>query len=483
MADTQIDALPNTQDIGWADTLIERLSAGVVKMPAINITGAGTIGGALEAASLGATLQGLVDARVAVHGVLTNNPHSVTKTQVGLSNVPNTDATARANHTGTQVAATIIDFDSAVTSLIGGFIGSSLQAYDADLSALAALSGTDNIYYRSGAATWSAVTIGSNLTFSSGTLSASGGGVSDGDKGDITVSGSGATWTIDNGAVTLAKIVDATATKRLIGRHTAAGGDFEEVTIDQLLSWVAGSEGTGDLLYKAAANYARLGSGTTGSLLIQALSGDPLPAWSGNLIYDSNIFTVFNGTTAQCIKLYNTYTSSTNNEYLAIDWTESAGTVRLGTQCGSAGGTSRAMVIGGGQAVGTNIVGHALTIAAGRGTGNATQPSISFSVPASTASGTTLQTNTVRMQLANNLTFTDSVNIALGTTTGTKIGSATTQKIGFWNATPVVQNTGWSTTNSVSDKVLDANSTTLDEVADVLCTLIETLKTYGILGA
>lgn len=36
------------------------------------------------------------------------------------------------------------------------------------------------------------------------------------------------------------------------------------------------------------------------------------------------------------------------------------------------------------------------------------------------------------------VTITD-VDIVLGTTTGTKIGTATNQKIGFWNATPVVQ--------------------------------------------
>jgi len=36
------------------------------------------------------------------------------------------------------------------------------------------------------------------------------------------------------------------------------------------------------------------------------------------------------------------------------------------------------------------------------------------------------------------LTLNDS-NVVLGTTTGSKVGTATTQKLGFWNATPIVQ--------------------------------------------
>jgi hypothetical protein len=56
-----------------------------------------------------------------------------------------------------------------------------------------------------------------------------GGGVSDGDKGDITVTGSGATWTIENGAVTAAKFQDI-AQDRLIGRVTTGTGSVETLT-------------------------------------------------------------------------------------------------------------------------------------------------------------------------------------------------------------------------------------------------------------
>ena len=74
------------------------------------------------------------------HTQETNNPHSVTKAQVGLGNADNTAdadkpvstaqaaaiaaaqtfATDRANHTGTQLASTISDFTAAVNALIAG---------------------------------------------------------------------------------------------------------------------------------------------------------------------------------------------------------------------------------------------------------------------------------------------------------------------------------------------------------------------------
>jgi len=64
---------------------------------------------------------------------------------------------------------------------------------------------------------------------------------------------------------------------------------------------------------------------------------------------------------------------------------------------------------------------------------------------AATDVATTLGGSYARLSTANTFaaaqTFADGANIIAGTTTGTKIGTATTQKLGFFNSAPVVQPT------------------------------------------
>jgi hypothetical protein len=46
---------------------------------------------------------------------------------------------------------------------------------------------------------------------------------------------------------------------------------------------------------------------------------------------------------------------------------------------------------------------------------------------------------TMSLDSAGHLTFGDAINVLTGTTTGTKFGTSVSQKMGWWNATPVVQ--------------------------------------------
>lgn len=81
------------------------------------------------------------------------------------------------------------------------------------------------------------ITLGSGLSMSGTTLSSSGGsGVTDGDKGDITVTGSGATWTVDNDVVTYAKMQNVSAASKLLGRGDSGSGDPQEITLGSGLS-------------------------------------------------------------------------------------------------------------------------------------------------------------------------------------------------------------------------------------------------------
>lgn len=159
--------------------------------------------------------------------------------------------------------------------------------------------------------------------------------LSDGDKGDITVSGSGATWTVDNDAITVdkmqeiagfsifakgttgtgnptvvtagtdsvlgrngsgnlgfaalatgqiandavtyAKLQNISATDRILGRDSTGAGDAEELTLSQALDFI-GSAAQGDILYRGATAWERLGAGTSGQVLTTAGAGAN-PSW------------------------------------------------------------------------------------------------------------------------------------------------------------------------------------------------------------
>lgn len=74
------------------------------------------------------------------------------------------------------------------------------------------------------------------------TIAAAGaGGLTDGDKGDVVVSGGGAVWTIDNNVVTPAKLDDG-AGQSVLGRAAAGSGDRADIA----------SSADGDVLRRAA---------------------------------------------------------------------------------------------------------------------------------------------------------------------------------------------------------------------------------------
>jgi hypothetical protein len=78
--------------------------------------------------------------------------------------------------------------------------------------------GADRVlFWDDSAGTTAYLTVGSGLTISGTTLTADDQSLADGDRGDITVSSSGSVWTVDNSAITEAKIASSAVTEAKIG--------------------------------------------------------------------------------------------------------------------------------------------------------------------------------------------------------------------------------------------------------------------------
>jgi hypothetical protein len=152
----------------------------------------------------------------------------------------------RANHTGTQLANTISDFSTAADARVSAAIGSTVQAYSAALTAIAALTPTDSNFIVGNGTTW--------VVESGGTVRTSL-GLGTGDSPQFT-------------GIELGNATDTTLTRGAAGFVAVEGKRVPSPA----------SQASGDILYRGSTEWERLAKGTAGQVLVMN-AGATAPEW------------------------------------------------------------------------------------------------------------------------------------------------------------------------------------------------------------
>ena len=170
----------------------------------------------------------------------------------------------------------------------------------------------------------------------------------------------------------------------------------------------------------------------------------PLPAGSVTFTnsYALDIPTfVTNGITAASLRATAPSGAATNYAVQAI------GVVVSQQYLDSVAGTAAAPSLTAVAQTGTDTAGLNAAVGGGIGTGAGAGGTLILATPTTLTSGATPQTRVARFTISQGAVTTDAVTVTVAdaldfvfnATTGTKIGTATTQKLGFFNATPIVQ--------------------------------------------
>jgi hypothetical protein len=220
--------------------------------------------------------------------------------------------------------------------------------------------------------------------------STGGAGVTDGDKGDITVSGSGATWTIDAAAVSNSKLSNMSAST-FKGRITGSTGSPEDMTPTQATSLL-------DVFTSGAKGLAPLsGGGTTNFLRADGTWAAP-PGGGGGVTSVGGTGTVSGLTLTGTVTSTGNLTLGGALSVLPSNFASQTANTFLAAPSGSAGTpTFRAIVAADIPTLNQNTTGSAATLTTGRNitmTGDVSW-TVSFNGGAAVSAAGTIQAQAV----------------------------------------------------------------------------------------